>query len=343
MQKDQLLFISHSKNDDKIALALCDYLESNGLHCWIAPRDNFAGKLYGASIIEGINFSKIMIVILSKSSNNSDSVISEVERAFDKKIDLVTFKIDKTVISSSLEFFLSSKQWLDVSNGNPKSYFPEVHRICKGLLNNDTVNVVTKPTQNKFGTFVKSNKMVLLISFILGLGFLVYSFVRTDFETIKNKPNKDPIVKDSDGSKFKNDETAEPNSQPTKKVSEEPKPTIIPPIKVNEEDLTTKEPVSSAQLESNDLDNVRFISLEDDNKYIVFDRVKKGIYDFNGTYGNAKFAGRVKFIGNGTYEIEKSESIAGYFYVNEEIIRGNVTVYQGNITSKLSKFELQKK
>ncbi len=328
MQKDQLVFISHSKNDDKIAFALCDYLESNGLQCWIAPRDNFAGKVYGASIIEGINLSKIMIVILSKSSNNSNSVESEVERAYEKKINLMTFKIDKTVISTSLEFFLSSKQWLDASNGNPKNYFPEVLRTCAGLLNDNGVNLITTApeTQNKVETFVKSNTIAVLISSILGVGFLVYSFVWTDFETIKNEIDKVPIVKDSVGGISKNYEAVKSDSETSKKVQKDPE--VVTPIKVDEEDITTKEPVSSAQLEENDLDNVRFDNSKGD--YIEFSKISKGNYNFNGSISGLSFNGVAKFVMNSAYKISNSNTIKGQFSITEKEISGGITLLEDN-------------
>ncbi len=43
------IFISYSSKDKKIAFALCHFLEKNGLHCWIAPRNIRVGKDYAES------------------------------------------------------------------------------------------------------------------------------------------------------------------------------------------------------------------------------------------------------------------------------------------------------
>jgi hypothetical protein len=328
MKENQLVFISHSTNDDKIAKELCDYLEKNSLKCWIAPRNNSTGKLYGASIIEGINNSRIMIVILSKYSNHSDSVINEVERAHDKKRDIITFKIDKTVISSELEFFLSSRQWLDASNGNSKTYFPEVLKTCVGLLNDSTTGIGTesairpKQEKTKLEIFVNGNKIILTFSVILGFGFLVFNSVLQDRHAIKNYPNSGPIVKDSFEDKFKN----KSNSEPAKKVQNEPK--VIVPTKINN---GKKEPVSSAELEKNDLDNVMFDNPQN-NDYVKFHIIKKGVYNFNGQISKYPFSGTIKFISGTTYEIVASKTVRGGFYINNNELTGSLTLLENDYT-----------
>ena len=57
MQYD--VFISHSSADLAISEKLYEYLESNGIKCWIDSK-NVTG-LYARSIIEGIKLSQIMV------------------------------------------------------------------------------------------------------------------------------------------------------------------------------------------------------------------------------------------------------------------------------------------
>ncbi len=337
MQKDQLVFISHSKNDDKIAFALCDYLESNGLQCWIAPRDNFAGKVYGASIIEGINLSKIMIVILSKSSNNSNPVESEVERAYDKKINLMTFKIDKTVISTSLEFFLSSKQWLDASNGNPKNYFPEVLRTCAGLLNDNGVNLITTApeTQNKVETFVKSNTIAVLVSAILGVGFLVYSFVwqRKEVPISINKPAKDTIINPIETGKEHVEEivnsSVKVNPQTTKKNQNDL--VVTSPIKGEEGAEIKNKDVSTKTIAVNEFINVRFNNPKN-NDFIIFHESNNGYYSFNGSASKISFSGVAKFDNKSCFKIITNEVIKGSFYLNGNQLTGDLVLLKENFS-----------
>ncbi len=96
-----------------------------GIRCWIAPRDVRPGRTWGSEIIRGLDNAKVMIVVLSASSNRSRPVIKEVERAFGKEKVIITVRTEEVVLSQDLEFFLSSDQWLDAittpTQGTPGS------------------------------------------------------------------------------------------------------------------------------------------------------------------------------------------------------------------------------
>jgi hypothetical protein len=137
MTKKYDIFISHSKEDNKLAVALCHFLEQNRFRCWMAPRDVQAGKDYAACIIDAIQASRIMIVILSEYSNRSHHVRNEVERAFNHQVAILPFRIRDVIPEQSLEYFLSSYHWLDAIDGQAESYFEVLYRHCFALLNSD--------------------------------------------------------------------------------------------------------------------------------------------------------------------------------------------------------------
>ncbi len=107
------VFISHSTMDKTAADAVCTALESQGLRCWIAPRDISAGKDWGAAIIQAIKDARMVVLIFSANADNSHPVKSEIERAYNKQIPIIPFRIEDAPPSGSLEFFLSSRQWLN--------------------------------------------------------------------------------------------------------------------------------------------------------------------------------------------------------------------------------------
>jgi TIR domain len=78
------VFISYSSKDKKWADAACAVLEKHKIRCWIAPRDITPGTEWGASIISGIDGSKIMVLIFSTHASQSAQVRREVERAIAK-------------------------------------------------------------------------------------------------------------------------------------------------------------------------------------------------------------------------------------------------------------------
>lgn len=109
------VFISHASANKESADEICSYLEKNGKECWIAPRDIPAGAEYGEEIIKGIETSDVMVLVFSAAANNSQHVLREVERAVNRKIPIIAFKIEYCTVCRSMEYFLSSNQWLDAS------------------------------------------------------------------------------------------------------------------------------------------------------------------------------------------------------------------------------------
>jgi len=86
------------------------HLEQQGISCWIAPRNIPLGANYQASIIQGIRKSTLLIFVFTISSNESDAIVYEIEKANAQKIPIIPFKIDNIPYSDSLEYFLRSKQ-----------------------------------------------------------------------------------------------------------------------------------------------------------------------------------------------------------------------------------------
>ncbi|HEX4630334.1 MAG TPA: TIR domain-containing protein [Chthoniobacterales bacterium] len=109
-------FISYCSEDKKIADAVCGTLESNKIRCWIAPRDVGPGRTWGSAIIEAIGDSAVMVVIFSQHSNGSPQVMREIERAVNKGVAIIPFRVENVVPSKDLEYFISSCHWLDAMN-----------------------------------------------------------------------------------------------------------------------------------------------------------------------------------------------------------------------------------
>src|SRR5688500_6279071 len=109
-------FISYCSEDKKIADAVCGRLEANNIRCWIAPRDVGAGRTWGSAIVEAIGESAVMVVIFSQHSNASPQVMREIERAVNKGVAIIPFRIEDVAPSKDLEYFISSCHWLDAMN-----------------------------------------------------------------------------------------------------------------------------------------------------------------------------------------------------------------------------------
>lgn len=124
------IFVSYSQPDRQCAFELTEYLESNGLSVWIAPRDVSPAVEWAEEIIDAIASAHVMVLVFSGSSNGSPQVRREVERAVNKDLRILPFRIEAVQPSKSLEYFLSGHHWLD---GFPAPRAPHYARLCTAL------------------------------------------------------------------------------------------------------------------------------------------------------------------------------------------------------------------
>jgi len=108
------VFICYASSDKSVAAAVCDTLESRQIGCWIAPRDVLPGVQWAESIVDAIDSSRAIVLVLSANSNISPQVIREVGRAAGKGIPIIPLRIDEVIPSKSMDYFISSHHFLDV-------------------------------------------------------------------------------------------------------------------------------------------------------------------------------------------------------------------------------------
>jgi TIR domain/LCCL domain len=106
-------FISYASEDESVASTISAYLEQSGVSCWIASRDVRPGADYGAEIIDAIEASASLVLVLSEHANSSEFVKREVERAVSKGKPIFPVRVREVVPSKSLELFISSAEWID--------------------------------------------------------------------------------------------------------------------------------------------------------------------------------------------------------------------------------------
>src|ERR1700733_5727531 len=95
--KTDSVFISYSSKDKAIADAACHTLEQHGIRCWIAPRDVIPGSDWGQSIIDALSDARIVVLIFSRNSNESNEVRNEVLAALESGCVIVPFRIHDIV------------------------------------------------------------------------------------------------------------------------------------------------------------------------------------------------------------------------------------------------------
>jgi hypothetical protein len=128
------VFISYSSKDKPTADAVCFELELAGIRCWIAPRDILPGQHWGAAIVEAINSSELMVLVLSAHANASEQVLREVERSVHRAMPIIPFRIEEFELASAFEYYLSVPHWLDAMTGPLEDHIQRLVHTTKVLL-----------------------------------------------------------------------------------------------------------------------------------------------------------------------------------------------------------------
>lgn len=105
------VFISHSSKDLELSEKICDYLQSQGINCWIDSR-NVTG-LYARSIMEGIEQSEMMVLVYSGRANSSAHVENEIDNAFCLGKMIIPFRIEGAPYSKVLRYYLNKSHYVD--------------------------------------------------------------------------------------------------------------------------------------------------------------------------------------------------------------------------------------
>jgi Tol biopolymer transport system component len=107
------VFVSHASEDHALANRLAVFLEACGIACFLAPRDIPAGAVWDEAVVDGIDHSAGMVLVLSTRANASSFVKNEINRAFSKNKPLFAFRTEEVALGKSLELYLARHQWID--------------------------------------------------------------------------------------------------------------------------------------------------------------------------------------------------------------------------------------
>jgi hypothetical protein len=132
--------------------------------CWIAPRDVVPGADWGESIIDAIESSRIMILIFSRSADASPQIKREVERAVNKGVYIIPFRVDDIPPTKSLEYFISTSQWMDAFSPPLERHLNNLARTVKAVLKSPPLPGANVPAESEAGTSMATPQISRLSS-----------------------------------------------------------------------------------------------------------------------------------------------------------------------------------
>src|ERR1700741_4639334 len=110
---DASIFISFASQDRKVASTLCKALESRGFKCWISSRDILPGENFQIAIVRAIRNAKIMLLVFTANSNNSDEMNKELALASQNKLMVVPLRIEDVTPNDAFAYEFATRQWID--------------------------------------------------------------------------------------------------------------------------------------------------------------------------------------------------------------------------------------
>ena len=128
------VFISYSKRDKTTADAVCAVLESEGVRCWIAPRDAMPGMEWSECIMEAIEQSRVMVLVFTADANDSPQIRREVERALNQGVAVLTVRIENVMPGRALGYFIGNVHWLDAMTPPLEAHLKNLAETVKALL-----------------------------------------------------------------------------------------------------------------------------------------------------------------------------------------------------------------
>jgi tetratricopeptide (TPR) repeat protein len=143
------VFISYPHEDKTTADAACATLEAAGIRCWIAPRDVEPGAEWAASIIDAINSCRAMLLIFSANANRSRQVHREVEKAFDREVPVIPFRIESVRPEKSLDYYLGAVHWLDALSPPIEAHLHRLREKLELLLGKEETAILPLGQQNR--------------------------------------------------------------------------------------------------------------------------------------------------------------------------------------------------
>ena len=127
------VFISYSTIDKIIAEAVCGYLESHRVRCFVAYRDIPKGDDWAQAIPPALRGSLMMLAVFSQAFNVSEQTDNELHIAAHRKIPILTFRITDDDFDGAKEYFLAKSNWIDAFP-EPEKQFGELLRSVQVLL-----------------------------------------------------------------------------------------------------------------------------------------------------------------------------------------------------------------
>ncbi len=130
---NEYIFISYSSQNEKIAIRVCEKLEKNGNHCFLACRDVRPGYVYAGEIIKAIEKCNTFVLILTQAAADSHQVLREVNAAASRNKLIMPLKFEDVELNDDMKYYLGVSQWIEMDGSD---YEDKITEVKKRIIDN---------------------------------------------------------------------------------------------------------------------------------------------------------------------------------------------------------------
>lgn len=188
---EKKVFISFSSKDQEKANQIVEFIEGNGYRCFISSRDLVAGKEYAGQLIDNILDSEAVVLLLSKTANESPHVLREVEAAVSKKIPIIVYSLEEVALSKSMGYYLMTHQWVPMDDNQNARLLDGLRNISNGCTEPEAVIAAPadlSPKRRKKGRIVA---ITAAATVLLATGIVFFAVKNAG---ASSKPKGDPAA-----------------------------------------------------------------------------------------------------------------------------------------------------
>ena len=127
------LFICFSSKDQATALEVVQFLEAEGLKCWISSRDILPGDNYQESIVTALEVARGVVFLFSEGSIASGEIRKELSLASSGNKSILPVRLSPVMPTGALRYELATHQWIDIFSDREKALGALVRRARQVL------------------------------------------------------------------------------------------------------------------------------------------------------------------------------------------------------------------
>jgi len=192
------IFISHSSKDLKVAASICKALENRGLQCWISSRNVLPGENFQEAIVRAIRESRMMLLVFSANSNNSDEIKKELVLASQTKLVVIPLRVEDVEPNDAFSYELATRQWINMFDDWDRSLeelVAQISRTVASAASTPAEKIAEPASPPRAATIAKARPRRWLVPAsalgvvaVLGMAALVWMQTRTQPAPITASP-----------------------------------------------------------------------------------------------------------------------------------------------------------